>query len=624
MKRHSYLYIVLLYLAFFCEIIAQNLNTQTELDSLNNLAFKNRRKNPALTLKLAQEVFKKARLNNLDSAYNVAQKNKALGFYYSGKLDSAITNELKTLKLFESRNEDLNIAGSLNRLGLYFRKNKDYLKAIEYYTMALDKFRILGSEKSESSVLNNLAVINTIIKKFDKASFFYNKSLEIKQKLNDYKGIARIYNNLGNLYFNEKKYLDALNNYTLSKELKQKLKDTIGIINCYNNISAVYTEIKKTRKSIENSKKALILINKINNNQLKLNLYNNLTSAYQDIGDYYNTFEYFHLHTLLKDSLYSIEKDKQIAQIREEYETEKKDQQISNQQLEIEKSETEKLLLISLVGFVTISLVLIAVAFFTKKKANRVLKEQKRNIEKINKELEAVNKTKDKLFSIIAHDIRSPIISLQNMTDLMDDYLNANQIDQYMKTVPEINRSVKHLNLMMENLFNWSVSQRGQVQTNKTEFDLSGMVESCIELQKIYAEVKNISISINETDEALINADINMIRSVFNNLISNAIKFTPVGGKINIDFKVINSFVRVDISDSGCGMDEEKLNKIFLLDESKIKSGTKGERGIGLGMVITKEFLEKNDGTITVKSTPGKGTTFTVQIKLQEESDHQV
>ncbi|MFA8341718.1 MAG: tetratricopeptide repeat protein [Rhodothermaceae bacterium] len=589
-----------------------------EVDSLNSYAFSIRRKNPSETLKKAREAISLAKKISYDNGVFLAQRNVSLGFYYVGRLDSAIIHEVNALKNFEKSNDKLNTAGSYNRLGLYYRKNDDTPKAIEYYDKALKTFTELSDSTNIGKVLNNLAVIYSLSNNYDKALKFYKRSLKLKKKRRDRLGVSKVYNNMGGIYFSREDYSLALNSFDESLKLKKELKDTIGIIKTYENIGAVHKAKNNYDEAIRNYKLSLSFIDKINNNRLKTPIYRNLSSVYQKKGDYFNTFEYFHLHTILKDSLYSLAKDKQIAKIREEYETEKKDQTISKQQLEIEKSETEKLLLISLVVFVTIILLLIIAGYFQKKKANKILNIQKDNISRINSELESVNKTKDKLFSIIAHDIRSPIISLQNMTELMDFYIQENETEQFFKTVPQVNNAAKQLNLMMENLFNWSVSQRKNIPVNKSQFEIGGLIESCIDVQQMSAGMKQIAIEKNDFAECEISADLNMMRSVFNNLISNAIKFTPHNGIIKIELQMVENNVNIIISDTGIGIDQEKIGSIFNLDENKIRKGTDGEKGAGLGLVMCKEFIERNDGKISVTSVKDEGTKFLIELPVIE------
>jgi len=618
MKHHRFL--ILLFLLAFEFLCGQSNFQIAKIDSLNDFAFSVRKKDPDQALLVSRKVLNKASKIKYNDGISLAQRNISLSFYYKGKLDSAIINEIIALRNFETSNDSFNIAGSYNRLGLYYRKNRDTEKSIEYYNKALEVFSNTSDSTSKAKVLNNLAVIYSINGNYDLAMKFYQKSLELKKTLDDVRGISKIYNNMGNIYYEKEKYPLALKNYNKSLRLKEELKDTVGIIKAYENIGVADKEIGNYDKAIASYEMALKLINKINNDKLKLSIYRNLSSVYQKKEDYFNTFEYFHLHTILKDSLYSLAKDKQIAKIREEYETEKKDQTISKQQLEIEKSETEKLLLISLVVFVTIILLLIIVGYFQKKKANRILNIQKDNISRMNSELESVNKTKDKLFSIIAHDIRSPIISLQNMTELMDFYIQENETEEFFKTVPQVNNAAKQLNLMMENLFNWSVSQRKNIPLNKSEFEIGDLIDSCIEVQQMSASMKQIKIEKNDPANFEVFADVNMMRSVFNNLISNAIKFTPHKGIIKIDLQIAENNANITISDNGIGIDQEKIDNIFNLDENKIRKGTDGEKGAGLGLIMCKEFTERNNGRISVKSTKGKGTRFLIELPVNKKN----
>jgi two-component system sensor histidine kinase/response regulator len=232
-------------------------------------------------------------------------------------------------------------------------------------------------------------------------------------------------------------------------------------------------------------------------------------------------------------------------------------------------------------------------------------------------ELKELNATKDKFFSIIAHDLRNPLQclilyadSLHNDYDLLDD---DKRKDYFHKFYNNSNL----IAALLENLLEWSQSQQGIIEPHPKEIDLHALTEENIDLLEENAKKKNIAVSSQIKPETFAFADNNMIRTVIRNLISNAVKFTNPGGKVEISAAISTNGNSVDItiSDNGVGISAEDIDTLFRIDVKKKKNkGTDNEKGTGLGLILCKEFVEKNNGSIRVASEPGKGSRFTFTL----------
>lgn len=237
---------------------------------------------------------------------------------------------------------------------------------------------------------------------------------------------------------------------------------------------------------------------------------------------------------------------------------------------------------------------------------------------KSEKELKELNSTKDKLFSIIGHDLRSPFNSIIGLSDLLIEKVNDSSFSENEKYLRYINNSADQTLILLDNLLNWAKSQTGTLSVNIENIILSDIILEVLKLKKPIAKAKNISLNYFATDEFEINADKNLLKTIFRNLISNAIKFTKIDGEIRIYAIRKKDFVEVTISDNGIGISTEKLKKLFKLSLDSSTYGTANEKGSGLGLLLCKDFIEKLNGKLWVESIEGKGSDFKFTLPMIE------
>lgn len=251
-------------------------------------------------------------------------------------------------------------------------------------------------------------------------------------------------------------------------------------------------------------------------------------------------------------------------------------------------------------------------------------KKAEEEIKNKNEELLKSNAEKDKFFSIIAHDLRSPFNAFLGLTRMMEEELPTLSLDEIKTFAGNMRKSATTLFHLLENLLEWSRMQRGLLTYNPKIFNLSNEIATGIELVRESAEKKMIRIRQEIPDKIIAKADKQMFESMVRNLVSNAIKFTPQNGEISITAKKISKTrLEISVSDTGIGMDQTMMNKLFRLDEHIYRLGTEGEPSTGLGLIICKDFVEKHGGKLWVESETGKGSTFYLTIPcatIQEEN----
>lgn len=239
-----------------------------------------------------------------------------------------------------------------------------------------------------------------------------------------------------------------------------------------------------------------------------------------------------------------------------------------------------------------------------------------------NNELNLIelNATKDKFFSIIAHDLKSPFGSIIGYCELLTEYVNEKDYEMAGEIASHMRQSsVKAMDLLT-NLTTWAQSQSGRIGINPQVFDINELIQGAGNLLKGVAEQKSITINNELTGDNLVYADKEMISTVVRNLISNALKFTHAGGKVSISSALKDKMLEISIADNGVGISPERIEIIFQITSSKSTAGTQKEKGTGLGLILCKEFVTKNNGTIRVTSEPGVGSTFTFALPVSPEN----
>ncbi len=252
-------------------------------------------------------------------------------------------------------------------------------------------------------------------------------------------------------------------------------------------------------------------------------------------------------------------------------------------------------------------------------KANESLEHKNRLIDEQNKQLLELNATKDKFFSIIAHDLKNPMQSLVLSAHMLRTYFNQHEYERMEKHIDGVDHSVKHSINLLENLLNWARAQTGRLRVNPEEFLLQEIFEESIAVLEKGARDKDIEIVVKMSqDEHQVEADRNMITTVLRNLLSNALKFSPKGSKILINVKATAHSAVVQVADQGVGIPEDRLQNLFKVDATQSTPGTENEKGTGLGLILCKEFIEKNNGDIWVESSPGEGSRFYFSVPLSK------
>ena len=257
----------------------------------------------------------------------------------------------------------------------------------------------------------------------------------------------------------------------------------------------------------------------------------------------------------------------------------------------------------------------------TVKKAQELIEAQRLELENQRDQLEKLNVTKDKFFSIIAHDLKNPFHSILGFTSLLKDNYTDIEDDKKREYLGMVHDSAQSAQDLLENLLNWSRAQSGTIKYSPAVLDLYDLIRETHQILHASIEKKGLIFDNLVPEGSLVSADRNMIQTVLRNLISNAMKYTPEKGHITISTKPIKDSIQVSVSDTGIGIPEERQKKILEFGEFYSSPGTAGEQGTGLGLIVCKDFIKKHGGELGIESREGKGTTFTFTLHKNKNKE---
>lgn len=509
------------------------------------------------------------------------------------------------LKAYKSaKNNNLSIDHTLNNIGLIYLETKEYQKAKEYFSKSVNSSK---DSNSISTAFLNIGAIYQDQEIFDSSIVYYNKALNYCLSSNK-RLLTNIYNNLGETYLKVGKIDQGYNLLTAGIKIAEKYKFSILSSDLKINLSKFYISEKNYSEAEKLLLSSLNILETIDSpSQLKKTYYG-LYEIFFDKKQNDKALEYYQKYINIKDSIENKEIRSEISKLKNKHETEQKDLELLKKNLELERKEAKNILLLfsTILTFIILSIILIL--YFYRKKSEKKIKEK-------NKILEETNTTKDKFFSIIAHDLKNPFTSILGATELLkEDFkdMNDKEIKEFLGV---IHSSSKRSFQLLENLLNWSMSQTGTLNLHKEELHLKSLVDHSIHLFENLASEKSLKIENKVEDDIYIKADNATISTVFRNLINNAIKFTDENGKISIKDSVNSSKVFISVEDNGIGMTEKQINSLFAIEKNNSSEGTAGEKGTGLGLILCKEFIEKNDGKLVVESEYQKGTKFIISLE---------
>lgn len=612
--------------------------------------------------------------NNLNYKKGIAEITYYKSLIYAQKDDyiNAVSGYNKSKALFNALNDTLSVAKVNNSIGLIEIKRGNYNRGLQFSLAAIKELEKRNLISDLNLAYRNLAKAYYNTNLFEKAMEFYLKALGVQMKLNDSKGINESHSKLAELYSNKKEHRkaieyyekvlkssesnnDSIRGYVFSKlggeylmfndydkatkyliqgyNINTRTKNKAGLLLTLNNLGDL--NLKQGRLNI--AEKQLLdageIAKSLNNKIELLRHYKSMKSLDSTRQRFDRAFvwqrEYYELNTSLKKTkikpITSTEKPTNIelntnsgSQPEVNVST---DKVTSADNVEMNKVlDKYKIILYALLAALILVSALLVFTYLKRNSSIKDLQELEEKNVKIElqneafseqtKHLENVNNVKDKLFSIVSHDLKDSLSSINGFIDLLKD--GSLTREEFDDLIPELSENANNASLLLFNLLNWSKSQMQSLEPKPSLFDIQEVFESKVKLVDQRMESKGITL-VDHTLRDFAYADRSMFEIVIQNLLANALKFCKNGDTITVSNYISNGSCIVSIADTGIGVSKENLSKLFK-NNSFTTMGTNNEKGTGLGLSICKELVELNHGKIWVESTQGIGSTFYVQL----------
>lgn len=621
----------------------------TYLNLLNKLAIELRYYKPDSSLIVFNQILKNSKSTN----FKIGKGNALLGIgtIYSdaGNSDKAIAKYLEALKTANTTNNDKLPVLIKNNLGEEYLYMGNYAKALNIFLLAIEEGEKIDYKSMLSVLSENVAALYFYQEDFESALAWYKKVIIINKEIGDAMFMAESLSNLASVHLNMKNYELALLNINKSITVFEKNQELDWLAYSYGVKANIYLKQNKNTWAIYWYKQANLLHKKIDDERGRIDILNGLAKAHlakqntriaktyaleafdvavkikalkrqkecsntlylieKELEDYNSALKYHEVFKNLSDTLSKDKAKKSLAILKNkmEFEKEKENLVISNK----ESLEKQK-------GYTTAALIILAILIITifsivrnskiQKRLNSELNLKKDTLEQREMQLNGINKTKDKLFSIIGHDLRGPVGALQSLLKLF----NRGDVkkDELLAFIPKLNHDIDHIAFTLNNLLSWGQTQMNGTITRPSKIALKTIVKDNISLLKEIAENKSIKIINKVSKKSKAWSDENQIDIVIRNLISNALKFTPNNGMVTIAADEKNDFWVISVNDTGIGITKEAKEKLFTESSNRTTYGTNNEKGTGLGLSLCKEMVGNNGGEIWIESLPNKGATF--------------
>lgn len=536
-----------------------------------------------------------------------------MGNSYSslGDIPSAIDSYLSSLEMAEEKQDTLVIAVVLDNLASVNVNEGNYELAEEYLFRALDLNRKINNLRNQITNHMSLGILYKDWEKFKLSRENYERVLELAEQTGNLISRIQAIYNLGVLYTDMGETDAALESFQESLRLSEQNNIPIGFFYNRAGMGDLYVEMGNYERAIENYQQALEMAERVQASEMIRTTLQNLYKTAEKNGDTLLAYPYLKRYTAMTDSLAETEREEALARQEAMLELRSEREQRSILEEAIETQRRNSIIVWTLLGIIAVALGGMIVLYRNKRTGNILLKKR-------TDELSEVNEVKDKLLSVLAHDLRTPISNIQGVVYMIrENLLDKEDLDNALNHIDfQLQQGINTLTNYLE----WAQDHRSGITADLEHLNLLDLVQDSLHEIRKSAENKEVELINLVDDEISVYADRHMMNVILRNLLSNAIKYVDSGDTVTVDARETSAGVELSIKDTGQGIPQKKLEKLFK-PFNRVTRGTKGEIGTGLGLALCKEFSEKQGGSIRCDSEVGEGTTFTVVLQKTNEVD---
>jgi signal transduction histidine kinase len=554
----------------------------------------------------------------------------------------------RSLAIHQQLDNKEGIAINLINIGGIHRQQKNYTEALACYEKALPTYQTLKSEKEVSSILDKLAQVYADMEDVDNAMLYYTKALEIHEKLKSKSGMIQSFKGLGGIYQKQKDYQKAMGYYEKALTYAQETGITLEIQQITSNLYEIakqqgnyaqalayyeqYKTVQDSLLTIEKTKKIASLesILALNRKEQELSLANiarerekngRLALEKEQEAQRLLNIAKEEKDKRKQDSLKTLAVQAQLE--ADKYRAEEKRLQAESKAhlLELKREKQANAFRFYLacafalaLGFMGLFVYFAVRGRQVERRAKEAMALQKEEIETQAEQLDTSNKTKDRLFAIIAHDLRSPITAFQGVAKQVQAFLRKDKPERILELMETVDAYSHQLQNLLDNLLNWALLQSNYLSFSPENLQARAEVTHCLKNFEPFAKAQNIILENTVLPETIIQTDRQVLQTILRNLISNALKFTREGGKIEVG-NAIDQASALYVRDTGIGISPEALPTLSQVSEQESRQGLQGEKGLGVGLSLCYELAKLNQLQIGVESVVNVGTTFYITPK---------
>ena len=564
-------------------------------------------------------------------------------------------------EVYIQKGDSVSWANARYNLGMVYGIIRDFEKATYHSSLALIYFERGNFQREAGNTYINLGYISNQLRQTEAAIGYYKRAEEIfisfmnqgnleASYLNlgviDDKGTANatgpgnagaqkqfgqsdkialisIRMNLGNIYGHSDDLVSAEKYLLSALQMALEMGDKSNEAAIRVHLGSVYLKKGKDKEALRYLDTGLAYARQLKLSDATLEAYGQLANLYMKKGRSALAYGYLNNFIQLKDSLNNEQYKQNITRGASrkgigarELQEERLLRQNLEQALQMERNNNSKVAMLGFALFVLLLLIVIFRKYYSKTRTYDNLEEKNKLIELQKAELENLNSTKDKFLSIIAHDLKNPFTSLLGFADLAYNEFDEISDSEKRSYLNIIRTSSQQIYSLLDNLLSWSRAQSGRIDFSPEKVSLSELVENSIDVVQSSADNKQISLFKDFANDVVVSVDKNMVFTVLRNLLSNAIKFTPNGGSVTVSCKRKGSSAEIVVADTGIGMSQDELSRLFKLDGNLKAPGTNNETGTGLGLILCQEFMNLHQSKIEAESVKGEGSRFSFVVDV--------
>ncbi|HRY34167.1 MAG TPA: tetratricopeptide repeat-containing sensor histidine kinase [Bacteroidales bacterium] len=555
---------------------------------------------------------------------SISLVNLGNAYSRSGNHDQAYECYQQAASSAGMQHDSLNYGRAMSSMGSIHAFKKEYATALAFHTQAANIFKRYSYLADYASALNNQGVANLELKRYTIALGCFNHSMQIRKSLNVPENLmVSLYNNMALIYNNLQNPEQATFFYRKALQASRKSGDTYSQAAIHLNLGSLLLDLGKKAEASACFDSSLSIAGKIHAGNIMSNALALMADLSKQNGDFRQAALYLEQEKEVLSNYMNDKTRQRIEELQIKFETEKRKKELAQINLDLKRRTVQNTILV----FTTliILLLLISILFHIrsishKRKQLLMLYEKLRVSESALRES---NETKDKLFSIVTHDLKNPLGMLCSMAGFLNEHYETIDEAQRQKAIRALKMSVDDTGQLLDNLTQWALTQGGKLTPEPEFIDLQQLGQSIILLMKHEADLKNIRLENNIPQSARITSDRQILKAILRNLVGNAVKFTGKGGNVTIGYTQKENNTVLYVRDNGIGIPDEAKDKLFRLDLHHTTVGTSNEKGSGLGLILAREFAHKIGAEISFESRQGEGTVFHVSLtNLHHEAKH--